>query len=148
MRAGVFPLAALLLAGALLSAPLSAVAASSLNLAELAQANSLTVGLLATIGAVPAGATENDYEGQLAVTLEQAGDTPAVVVGALDQALARPGLPHSAVSAMQVLRNLARRGHVRTTAAVGDLVTGEGALYYPSGAGGFKSFKGGSDYTP
>ena len=26
--------------------------------------------------------------------------------------------------------------------------TAEGALYYPSGAGGFNSFRGGSDYTP
>ena len=146
MKAGVLPLAASLLASAILAAAMGATA--SLSVAELTQVNSLAGGLITTIGVVPKGAAESDYEGQLAITVEQAGDAPAVVVEAIDQALARPGLPRPAVAALQVLLNQARGGHIKTTAAVGDLVTGEGAIYLPSGAGGFGSFKGGSDYTP
>ncbi len=148
MKAGLLPLTASLLGWGLLSAATGVAAHPALRVAELAQADSLTGGLIATIGAVPQGSAESDYEGQLAVTLEQAGDTPAVVVDAIDQALARPGLPRPAVTALQVLRNQARQGRIRTTSSVGDLVTGQGAIFERSGAGAFASFRGGSDYTP
>ncbi len=138
MKAGLVSLAASLLFGAL---PASASAAPALTVAELAQATSLSGGLLGTIGAMPQGAAEADYEGQLAVTIEQAGAAPAVVADAIQRTLVRPDLPQSSLTALRVLLNRARRGRISTTAAItGDRVTVEGAIFAPSGAGG-------SDYS-
>ena len=149
MKAGVSSLAASLFAGALLIAAPAGAAAPTFSVAELAQASSLEGGLISAIAALPMGSSETDYEGQLAIAIEQAGDAPAVVTAAISRALAHPDLPRPGIAALRVLLNQARGGRIRTTAAVsGDTVTLDGALFVRGGGvAAYRSFQGGSDYT-
>lgn len=149
MKTGILRLAASVVAGLALNLGSLALAAPMTSPAELAKTETLTAELLAAIGATASGAEEADYEGQLAITIEQAGDPPIVVVGALQRAIARPGLPRPAMVALRTLLNESRHGRVRTTAAVGDTGAIDGAIFERV-SGGYATFKtppGGSDYS-